>query len=97
MNDFSTKGSHSIIYFPFPPQNPLHPNQKKTEQPTHLQNLQLFQPFLHQLLHLCLVRLRPVLPKRISRPPFGVFAKIVSGELGGLAEERAELAGRIIR
>ena len=31
--------------------------------------------------------------KRIFCPPSGVFSKVVSGELGGLAEERAELLG----
>lgn len=32
-----------------------------------------------------------VLPKSVFRSPSGVLAEIVSGELGGLAEEGAEL------
>lgn len=61
------------------------------QRSTDLQDLQLLQPLLHQLLHLPFLRLRPMLPKRISRSPFSVFAEIVRGELGGLAEEGSEL------
>lgn len=32
-----------------------------------------------------------VFPKRVLRSPPGVFSEVVGGELGGLAEEGAEL------
>lgn len=58
---------------------------------TYPQNLQLLQPLLYQLLPLPLIRLGMMFPKRISCSPPRVFSEIVGGELGGLAEERAEL------
>jgi len=57
-------------------------NQLKTRNP-HLHHLQLLQPPLHQLLRLPLPqRLVMVLPECVFRPPFGVFAEIVGGEVG---------------
>ena len=58
----------------------------------YLHNLQLLLPLLHQLMSLLLRQgLSMVLPKRISRTPFGVFSEVVGGEVVGLAEERSIL------
>lgn len=86
---------------PFPPP---HPHSAKTTTAlsacaapramgfmltTYPQNLQLFEPLLHQLLYPPRIRLCAVLPKRISRSPLGVFSEVVGGELAGCAEEGA--------
>ena len=63
----------------------------KKKHSTYPQNLQLLQPLLYQLLPLPLIGLGMMFPKRISRSPPCVFSEVVGGELGGLAEERAEL------
>lgn len=68
---------------------------KRTCRParqTHLHHPQLLQPPLYQLLRLPLPKVPiVVLPERVPRPPPGVLAEVVGGELGGLAEEGAEL------
>lgn len=58
---------------------------------TYLQHLQLAQTLLYQLLYPPLVVYALAFPKSVARSPFGVFAKIIGGELAALPQKRAVL------
>jgi hypothetical protein len=62
---------------------------------THLQHLQLLQPFLHKLLHPPLLCLTLCFPERIARPPFGVLAEVVGGKLSALSQEGSILDAQV--
>lgn len=66
-----------------------HPNT--TKPATDLQQTQVLQTILNQLLYPALLRLILVLAERVSRLAAGVVAEVVVGELGRLAQQRAEL------
>lgn len=63
--------------------------RKQINKHTHLQNLQLPQPLLHQLLYAPLIRLCRMVAKSISGPALRILAEIVRGKLPRLAEEGA--------
>jgi hypothetical protein len=58
---------------------------------TNLQQTQVLQTILDQLLYPTLLRLIFVLAERVSRLAARVVAEVEVGELGGLAQQRAEL------
>jgi hypothetical protein len=58
-----------------------------------LQHLQLPQALLHQLLYLAFLGNVLCIAEGVARSAFGVFSKVVGGELAGLAEEGAVLGG----
>lgn len=58
-----------------------------------LEHLQLPQALLHQLLYLALLGDVLRIAEGVARPAFGVFSKVVGGELARLAEEGAVLGG----
>lgn len=73
-----------------PPRNPSRRPQH-INPTTNLQQAQVLQTILDQLLYPTLLGLILVLAERVSRLAAGVVAEVEVGELGRLAEQRAEL------
>jgi len=87
----SSHYSPSIFHISNPVTVPLR-SHSRLHYSTHLHHLQLLQPPLYQLLHLPLPQSSiMIFPKCVFRSSLCVFAEIVGGELGRLAEEGTEL------